>query len=74
MVAVVLVVVFAVLVVSLDSLIVDEIVFVAGVVVAIALVGVIGDVLFVKVEVFTGFPFFIAVVVVAVLVIFVVFD
>lgn len=69
-----LVVVFAVLVVSLDALVVDEVVFIDGVVFAVILVGVIGDALFVKVEIATVLPFFIAIVVVVVLVILVDFD
>ena len=69
-----LVVVFAVLVVSLDALVVDEVVFINGVVFAVILVGVIGDALFVKVEIPTILPFFIAIVVVVVLVILVDFD
>ena len=69
-----LVVVFAVLVVSLDALVVDEVVFIDGVVFAVILVGVIGDALFVKVEIATVLPFFIATVVVVVLVILADFD
>ena len=69
-----LVVVFAVLVVSLDALVVDEVVFIDGVVFAVILVGVIGDALFVKVEIATVLPFFITIVVVVVLVILVDFD
>ena len=69
-----LVVVFAVPVISLDALVADEVVFIDGVVFAVVLVGVIGDALFVKVVIATVLPFFIAVVVVVVLVILVDFD
>ena len=69
-----LVVVFAVPVISLDALVADEVVFIDGVVFAVVLVGVIGDALFVKVVIATVLPFFIALVVVVVLVILVDFD
>ena len=69
-----LVVVFAVPVISLDALVADEVVFIDGVVFAVVLVAVIGDALFVKVVIATVLPFFIALVVVVVLVILVDFD